>query len=493
MVRRLRVRVCRAFTLIELLLVIVVIAVLAALLLPALSAAKKRALRSSMRVGGSGQEYYPHQENIKLAPNPSPQRTLAIVKSFTATVSLKPGLSVGTAEPESIYTAQLAAKFQAFNPAKGGECEVLLPLPPQIISLADLEVTANSQPSESVEIRGDKLSWFGKLPGEPTPMTIAYSAVGKGLYNLQTPPCGILDTFHIDLTAVGSDVRMLELSLQPTKYVRGAGQTVYTWDYKRLLFGRPIALDVLGIAPIDRLGELTWLGPASVVVFGLLLGLIARAYRIENIDRWMLLLIIGTFTGAYPLMYFAQEFIPLRAAIVLSSGIVLVIVAIRSMTIMSVGLALFGTVIPAAAILALTLVAAIHPRLQGILITAAALAFFIVVMVLIPRLKMNREALGAKLSTLPSPAPAESSAGPAKASSTNNLIRLPSMVQSGAWKRPAKMRCENGSDSYRLGSTNVHCVCGREPKQRFWAGAVCGPWRARPDWPSTRCGAVLPN
>ncbi len=207
----------------------------------------------------------------------------------------------------------------------------------------------------------------------------------------------------------------------------------------------------------------------------------------------MLLLIIGTFTGAYPLMYFAQEFIPLRAAIVLSSGIVLVIVAIRSMTIMSVGLALFGTVIPAAAILALTLVAAIHPRLQGILITAAALAFFIVVMVLIPRLKMNREALGAKLSTLPSPAPAESSAGPAKASSTNNLIRLPSMVQSGAWKRPAKMRCENGSDSYRLGSTSVRCVCGREPKQRFWAGAVCGLWRARLDWRSTPCDAVLLN
>jgi len=68
-------------------------------------------------------------------------------------------------------------------------------------------------------------------------MTIAYSAVGKGLYKLQTPPSGILDTFHIDLTAVASDVRMLELSLQPTKYVRGNGQTVYTWDYKRLLFG----------------------------------------------------------------------------------------------------------------------------------------------------------------------------------------------------------------------------------------------------------------
>src|SRR5438552_19207445 len=93
----------------------------------------------------------------------------------------------------------------------------------------------------------------------------------------------------------------------------GNSQTVYTWDYKHLLFGRPIALDVLGIAPIDRLGELTWLGPGSVVIFGLLVGLIARAFRIQNIDRWMLLLIIGAFTGAYPLMYFAQEFISLNA------------------------------------------------------------------------------------------------------------------------------------------------------------------------------------
>jgi hypothetical protein len=268
---------------------------------------------------------------------------------------------------------------------------VLLPLPPQIISLADLEVTVNSQPSESVEIRGDKLVWFGVLPGEPTPMTIAFSAVGKGLYNLQTPPCGILDTFHIDVTAVGSDVRMLELSLQPTKLVRGNGQTVYTWDYKRLLFGRPIALDVLGVAPIDRLGELTWLGPASVVVFGLLLGLVANAFAIRNFDRWMLLLILGTFTGAYPMMYFAQEFIPLNAAIFASSAIVLLVIAIRSVTIMGARLALFGTVLPAMAILAVTLVAATHTRLQGILITGTGLAVFIVAMLLIPRMKRESQ------------------------------------------------------------------------------------------------------
>jgi hypothetical protein len=221
-------------------------------------------------------------------------------------------------------------------------------------------------------------------------MTVTYAAVGKGLYHLQPPPSGILDTFHIDLTAVGSDVRMLELSLQPTKYVRGSGQTVYTWDYKKLLYGRAIALDVLGIAPIDRLGELTWLGPASVVIFGLILGLIARAFKILNIDRWMLLLILGTFTGAYPLMYFAQEFIPLKVAMVASSALVLAIIGVRTVTIAGVRLGLFGTVLPAAAILAVTLLAAIHPKLQGILITIVGLGLFILAMLLAPRFKWER-------------------------------------------------------------------------------------------------------
>src|SRR5207248_5775543 len=273
--------------------------------------------------------------------------------------------------------ARFTGKIQASRPQKEtGECELELPLPPQIISLADLSVTAGGKPSELVALRNDKLIWRGALAAEPTSLEVTYTAVGKGLYELSVPPGGIVDHLQITLAADGSDVRLLELSLQPTSLSRTAGTTTYTWDYKRLLFGQPVRLDVLGIAPIDRLGELTWLGPVSVVVFGLLVGLFVHAAQVERFDRWMLLLTLGTFAGAYPLMYFAQEYIPLEAAVLASAGVALLIIGVRAVTLMGVRLALAGVVIPAAMILAITLVAAVVPRLQGLLLTAEALGFF---------------------------------------------------------------------------------------------------------------------
>jgi hypothetical protein len=216
---------------------------------------------------------------------------------------------------------------------------------------------------------------------------ITYTAVGKGVYELSVPPGGILDHFEITLAAKGSDVRLLELSLQPTSLSSAADATTYTWDYKRLLFGQPVRLDVLGIAPIDRLGELTWLAPVSVLVFGLLVGLVVHAAGVNRFDRWMLLLTVGTFGGAYPLMYFAQEYIPLATAVVVSAGVALAIIGVRAVTLMGPKLALAGIVLPAAAILTVTLIAAVAPRLQGILLTAEALGFFIAAMMLFPHLR----------------------------------------------------------------------------------------------------------
>jgi hypothetical protein len=175
------------------------------------------------------------------------------------------------------------------------------------------------------------------------------------------------------------------LSLQPTGLDRAGGSSTYRWDYSRLLIGLPVRIDVLGIAPIDRLGELTWLGPLSVVVFGLIVGLVVQANPVPKFDRWMLLLTIGIFAGAYPLMYFAQEYMPLLTAELVCGAIALVIIAVRTMTLMGFWRGLVGIVLPGVAIMSIALSVAVWPHLQGILLTILALGFFIAAMTLLPK------------------------------------------------------------------------------------------------------------
>lgn len=395
------------FTLIELLVVIIIMAIIVAVLLPTLSRARRQAMQTKMQADVSRTQPEGGQfAEPAVVGATRPKRPLAHVKTFAADVTLTPQLSVGTADPESIYEAKFAAKLQAMAEATGaGESELRMPLPPQIISLANLSVTINGDPSEAVSIEGDNLVWHGPLPaGDTAAMNVEYTAVGRGLYALQTPPSKILDRFQLHLTANGSDVRMLHLSMQPTSLTRESDRTVYTWDYPRLMFGRPIVLDVLGIAPIDRLGELSWLGPLSVVFYGLVLGLVAHAYDVKRFDRWMLLLVIGTFTGAFPLMYFAQEFMGLTAAMLVSAGTVLLVIAMRTLSIMGWRLGLAGAMFPAALIMSATLLAAVRPQLQGILLTGMSLGLFLVAMTLAPRLGLKRPTLPS--SSAPEPMPA---------------------------------------------------------------------------------------
>jgi prepilin-type N-terminal cleavage/methylation domain-containing protein len=195
----------RAFTLIELLIVVLIIAVLIALLLPAVQRARKAALSSRLAIETATET---EQQKVQPAPADSGSLPRAQVQSFDAEVTLTPRLSVATAAPESIYEARFVGKIHAARPSdQQADCEIALPMPPQIISLADLSITTADQPSERVQLRDGKLVWRGELPAQPTLLDVKYTAVGKGLYELDVAPGGMLDQYQMLMPKVNATSR----------------------------------------------------------------------------------------------------------------------------------------------------------------------------------------------------------------------------------------------------------------------------------------------
>ena len=86
-------------------------------------------------------------------------------------------------------------------------------------------------------------------------------------------------------------------------------------------------------------------------------------------------------------MYFAQEYIALGPAIMISAGFALSVIGVLAVTLLGIWLALGGVLLPATAIMAVTLTAAVWPALQGILLTVEVLGFFIAAMLLLARIR----------------------------------------------------------------------------------------------------------
>ncbi len=115
--RRLRLRHRRsAFTLLELLAAVVVLCVILALLLPFLSSRQQERALSTLGAQPSASNVQKLANNLQtdvasVQGAGQPGRPAAHVKTFEADIALTPSLSVGTAEPESIYGVTFAAKM----------------------------------------------------------------------------------------------------------------------------------------------------------------------------------------------------------------------------------------------------------------------------------------------------------------------------------------------------------------------------------------------
>ena len=344
------------------------------------SVAQRRAMDVRKQISGAPEVPIVRQPGV----------TPAIVRSFDATIEITPSLSVGTAAPESIYTLDFKATIMAESEPDTELSEIALPIPPEVVSLSDLEFKTNGDRSEAFSLRDGYLVLTGRFgAGNPVRLDVTYSAVGKGIFILSRPAGRVVDLFKATLITHRSDIRMLDLSLQPNEVTQDAGATTYKWEYPRLVVARPIRIDVLGISATDMLWRLTWTGPISVAAFAILYLLMAFAAGPERFSAWTVVLVVGCFTAAFPLMYFMQEFGSLTFAVTAAVAVVTAIILARTATLLGLRAAIVAGAFLPVALALLAVGAAVSERLavRGTFLTVEALAFLVLSMIYLPAAK----------------------------------------------------------------------------------------------------------
>ena len=93
-------------------------------------------------------------------------------------------------------------------------------------------------------------------------------------------------------------------------------------------------------------------------------------------------------------MYFAQELMSLGGAIALACASMVAILSIRAVALLGVKIGILGVTLMATFVLTLTMLAAVHPQMQGILLTVQAIGAMVAMTILLPRTRLALAAEG---------------------------------------------------------------------------------------------------
>ena len=272
------------------------------------------------------------------------------------------------------------------------ECQIDLPLPPKIISLAEVDFRVNGQPSEGFHLEANHLIWEGPLNVGKTRQDRRqlFRHRQGGLHarktvreNHRSVPHGPgrqpQQHPHVGTLAAAEQARALQRQHHLHLGLQSPGRGPpdrhrHAWHRG---LGPPRRADLAGTVERARLRN-----PLRIARLG---------HDPEKLNVWLVILVAGCFAGAYPMMYFLQDFTDLTAAVALANVVVLTVIGWRVISLFGFWRGLFGGIVLPAVLMGLTLAATIQakPAMQGVLLTVMGIFGLVTAMILLPRAQAN--------------------------------------------------------------------------------------------------------